>query len=108
MTQPIQDPTDPTRWLIGDAIVVLDVHAPPPVVIANVHSASACAGRACVMHNPSAHHMRAWPLTWRNDKGVFERHCEHGVGHPDPDDAAWHTMIARRDLNVHGCDGCCP
>jgi hypothetical protein len=39
---------------------------------------------------------------------VFERHCEHGVGHPDPDDAAWHTMIARRDLNVHGCDGCCP
>jgi hypothetical protein len=30
----------------------------------------------------------------------MERICDHGVGHPDPDE-----FMA--DVWVHGCDGCC-
>ena len=68
MTQPIQDPDDPTRWIIGDVTdSTFGAHVGSGVIV-NVHLAALCAGRACVMHQPSAHHMRAWPLTWRGDK----------------------------------------
>ena len=63
------------------------------------HDAALCLGPACCIHNPSEHHMRAWRQHWRSDRGIMERICPHGIGHPDPD-----------DLNVdkvHGCDGCC-
>lgn len=38
----------------------------------------------CCIHNPSDHHMRTWRQNWRGDKGVMERLCSHGIGHPDP------------------------
>jgi hypothetical protein len=47
------------------------------------------------------HHMRDWPLIWRNDRGIFERKCPHGIGHPDPDQGGPNFSA------VHGCDGCC-
>ena len=37
----------------------------------------------------------------------MERVCKHGVGHPDPDDAAYNDRTGNGFLNVHGCDGCC-
>lgn len=52
--------------------------------------------------------MRDWPLVYRYEKGIFERTCSHGVGHPDPD------LIKRAIeydentyVSIHGCDGCC-
>ena len=51
--------------------------------------------------------MRAWPLNWRDDTGVMERICPHGVGHPDPDDAAHNIRIGHAYKTIHGCDGCC-
>lgn len=71
------------------------------------HPSYKCAGRACVVHNPSNHHMRDWPTVYRSDKGTTERQCPHGVGHPDPDDLAWHESMGRDWVGVHGCDGCC-
>jgi hypothetical protein len=72
------------------------------------HSPDKCAGRHCCIHNPSNHAMRAWTMYWRDDKGVMERLCpEHGVGHPDPDDAEFNILRGRAFLNVHGCCGCC-
>lgn len=68
-------------------------------VVGRVHDSAACAGRNCVVHNPSDHHMRDWPTHFRNDRGITERICPHGVGHPDPDDPTEDT--------IHGCDGCC-
>ncbi len=54
-----------------------------------------------VVHAPSDHPMRVFPLNYRADREMTERVCPHGVGHPDPD----------QDLSdaqgVHGCDGCC-
>lgn len=78
-----------------------------PTFLENVHSSAVCEGRACVLHNPSDHHMRDWPLNWRGDKGQMERTCPHGTGHPDPDDLAWHASQGRDWLGIHGCDGCC-
>lgn len=91
----IPDPLHPQVALLGESVLV------------NVHRIYQCQGRACVIHNPSEHHMREWPLTWRDDKGVMERQCPHGVDHPDPDDAAYLTSHGRWEWTVHGCDGCC-
>ena len=103
----ILDPDDPTKVIIGDATEeVFGIHV-GSVVIGNIHAASQCAGRPCVIHAPSDHHMRSWNLVWRGDKGTFERTCPHGVGHPDPDAAAYEESIGRGYLNVHDCDLCC-
>lgn len=74
--------------------------------IVGVHDASQCEGRPCVIHAPSDHSMRDFPTHWRGDRGIMERICPHGVGHPDPDDQAYLASIGHRD-GVHGCDGCC-
>lgn len=76
--------------------------------LTNVHSRSQCAGRPCVIHDPSDHHMMDWPKVWRDDLKYFERQCEHGIGHPDPDDVAYYADVQGVDINRgHGCDGCC-
>jgi len=70
-----------------------------------VHDRCTCIKDHCCIHNPSNHHMASWPLHWRSDRGVMERICPHGVGHPDPDDLAFHS--GDEYYGVHGCDGCC-
>lgn len=74
------------------------------------HAEDECSGEFCCIHNPSDHKMRQWPMQWRADRGLMERACEHGVGHPDPDDIShkYRTMgEAARYEAIHGCDGCC-
>lgn len=76
-----------------------------------VHTAHQCAGQRCCIHKPTAHRLTAAPLHWRGDRGLMERICTHGVGHPDPDDLD-HKRRTRADYDahawgVHGCDGCC-
>lgn len=68
--------------------------------ILKTHGPSQCEGQICCIHNPTNHHMRTWPQNWRGDKGMMERICEHGVGHPDPDDLAVRTTTW---AGVHGC-----
>jgi hypothetical protein len=82
-------------------------HDPPSLV--NVHKPEACEGQHCVIHNPSDHSMREWPLHWRGDRGIMERKCpEHGIGHPDPDDMAYRRRAGKDDgEGIHGCCGCC-
>jgi hypothetical protein len=80
-----------------------------------VHGRYVCEpeGFPCVIHDPSAHKMRDWPMIIRLDKmALVERQCEHGVGHPDIDSVLY---LARKlgdtfkyySLWSHGCDGCC-
>ena len=69
-----------------------------------VHPRSRCAGQICCIHNPTDHHMRMWPQTYRGDRGITERTCGHSIGHPDPDDVRIRTGT---DPGIHGCDGCC-
>ena len=84
--------TIPTRW----------------IRLERVHARSETCAAGCVVHNPTAHHMRWWPLLWRDDRGIFERICpEHGVGHPDPDQFPYWRATDRMWEAVHGCCGCC-
>ena len=104
MTQVFPDPMDPSVYLIGSASEPIHGQQIGSTAIVNVHDSTKCAGYPCVMHRPSAHHMRDWPLNWRGDKRVMERTCPHGVGHPDPDDAAYQHRLGRAWMTVHGCD----
>lgn len=80
--------------------------------ILRTHPASACADDPhCCIHNPSVHPLDYAPMNWRGDRGLMERICPHGTGHPDPDDIAFKRRT-RGDRfadgeSVHGCDGCC-
>lgn len=66
---------------------------------------------SCTVHKPSDHHMRNRPQHWRSDRGMMERTCVHGIGHPDPDQVEyWRGQYQPSDLYyqmIHGCDGCC-
>ena len=79
-----------------------------------VHHKDECQGEYCVIHNPSDHIMKDWPTHWRDDRGIMERMCKCGVGHPDPDDLAFKRAMAEKfnrgdeyDKGIHGCCGCC-
>jgi hypothetical protein len=85
----------PNTWQINSRQVI------------TIHAKAACKGHYCSMHNPSNHHMRDWPMLWRSDTGVMERLCPCGVGHPDPDDAAYNIRIGQAHKSIHGCCGCC-
>lgn len=74
-----------------------------PKRLIKVHDEAACAGQRCTIHNRSDHSMRSFTQHWRDDRGIMERICPHGVGHPDPD-SPW---LPDSYQWVHGCDGCC-
>ena len=65
----------------------------------------------CPFDKPSDHKMEDWPINIRLDafaRGLCERLCPHGVGHPDPDSLQYMMVMTRRkSWGVHGCDGCC-
>lgn len=75
--------------------------------LVGVHDPARCEGERCVIHNPTDHHMRAFNLIWRDDRGLFERICPHGIGHPDPDQFEFWKKVGMEYMGVHGCDGCC-
>lgn len=70
------------------------------------HPPYKCKGQVCTIHNRTGHNMRHFPQNYRFDRGIMERMCEHGVGHPDPDD---YLCIRYPSERVHGCCGasCC-
>ena len=76
-----------------------------------VHDKKDCKGEYCCIHNPSNHIMKNWPTHWRDDRGLMERICKCGVGHPDPDDLAFKAKIFGKKFAeteaIHGCCGCC-
>jgi hypothetical protein len=76
-------------------------------ILLNVHTRKECAPWNCTLHSPSQHSMRSMSLVYREDRGMFERQCQHGVGHPDPDDVRHHERRGNYAAGVHGCDGCC-
>ena len=74
-----------------------------------VHDKGDCKGQYCCIHNPSDHIMKDFPTNYRFDRGLMERICPCGVGHPDPDDLAFKASLGI-DVEVegiHGCCGCC-
>ncbi len=76
-------------------------------ILTNVHPIGVCSERVCVMHSPTKHHMSDWEPIYRRDRNIFERLCEHGTGHPDPDQFEYWEKNNMEFEAVHGCDGCC-
>lgn len=67
-----------------------------------------CLEFGCPVHNPNVNWPLAYaPYNWRTDRGIMERICEHGIGHPDIDSARYLERNGREYKNIHGCDGCC-
>jgi len=76
--------------------------------LTRIHPVTAdCLQYGCCIHKPTEGHMSSWPYNWREDRGIMERICPHGVGHPDQDSANWFSRNGKEYENVHGCDGCC-
>lgn len=69
-----------------------------------MHSTQTCEGQPCTIHNRTNHSMRKFPQHWRGDRAIMERICEHGIGHPDPDE---YKLALYPHEATHGCDGCC-
>jgi hypothetical protein len=94
------------RLCLGDPDVIYTVQG-----VLRTHPKGKCHSEVCAVHNPSDHHMRRWPMLWRHDRGLLERLCEHGVGHPDPDHVTYvrekFGEVEAKYESVHGCDGCC-
>jgi hypothetical protein len=78
-----------------------------------VHNVSLCENdETCCIHKPSDHPMVNFPQLWREDVGLMERICPHGIGHPDPDDLTFKkrqygSRYESMSFQYHGCDGCC-
>ena len=76
------------------------------------HTDDLCEDQICVIHNPSNHALRTWPMVLR-EHTLIERQCTHGIGHPDPDSYRALNRINYGDeeidfgFGIHGCDGCC-
>jgi hypothetical protein len=73
------------------------------------HTKAMCDGAPCPFHAPSLHAMIEEPMHLR-ETGLIERLCKHGVGHPDPDSAAYWDRVYGHESGtwmMHGCDGCC-
>lgn len=89
------EPTETTYMLENNSNVILE----------NVHKAAECVGDTCAIHKKTKHRMRGMPQVWRPDRGIIERRCLHGVGHPDPDS----PFPKGSHEWIHGCceSACC-
>lgn len=64
-------------------------------IVTGVHPQSWCSG-SCVVHSPSQHWMREYPLSFDLQKKAFVRTCKHGMDHQDPDERTyWTSQFAR-------------
>lgn len=59
-------------------------------MVTGIHPRSWCSG-SCVVHNPSKHWMRDYPLGFDKELKAFVRKCSHGMDHQDPDERTYWT-----------------
>ena len=72
--------------------------------LTTLHLQSRCKGRYCVIHKPSSHFMRLWPLIWDTERIQMYRLCKHGLVHPDPDDFRyWKDVSGGGVAGAHVC-----
>lgn len=95
------DVTIPTKWAKDDGREI------SWMTFSKVHARTGTCDQGCVLHNRTDHHMQHWRLIWRDDRGIFERLCQHSIGHPDPDQGPYWAVTNQDWQWVHGCCGCC-
>jgi hypothetical protein len=76
------------------------------------HVRANCSGNCC-LHGTSVYPSCRTPRQWRNDRGIIEHLCPHGIGHPCLAGVEYAMLMAPTEdaifdvSAVHGCDGCC-
>ena len=89
-----------------------------PYSLTSLHGAKTCGNhksgvpnRHCVIHNPSPHAMRKWPLIWREglvgSDSALLRMCPHYRLHPDPDYVYWSLQEDNQAAIGHSCCSKC-
>ena len=73
-------------------------------IVQGIHPRHWCSG-TCVVHRPSAHHMRGMPLGFDVKAKAFFRTCKHGDQHQDPDERTYWTHQLERDVAKGGKGG---
>lgn len=64
-------------------------------VVTGIHPQALCSG-TCVVHKPSKHWMREFPLHFDLSTKAFVRLCKHDAFHQDPDERTyWTTQLSK-------------
>lgn len=71
--------------------------------VLNTHNESECRGQWCAIHLPMPGPWSEWPRMWREDRGIMERICPCGIGHPVAEMYDWAIENGRGFELVHGC-----
>lgn len=74
--------------------------------VLQTHTRTVCMGTWCCIHAPMPGPWMGWPRQWRDDRGIMERTCPHGVGHPVAEMYEPAIYLGREHLLLHGCCGC--
>ena len=69
----------------------------------STHTRDQCFGEWCAIHKPQPGPWETWPRLWRDDRGIMERICPCGVGHPVAEMYEWAIEYGRGYDLVHGC-----
>lgn len=67
------------------------------------HAQWSCIGDFCVVHRPMPGPWQDWPTRWRQDRGIMERVCPCGVGHPASEEYQWGGDMEHGCCGVHTC-----
>jgi hypothetical protein len=71
--------------------------------VIETHDRGVCLGQWCCIHSPMPGPWAAWPRYWRGDRGIMERICPCGVGHPVAEMYEYAVVMNRTENLVHGC-----
>lgn len=67
------------------------------------HNSGQCFGQWCAIHRPMPGPWESWPRQWRDDRGILERVCPCGTGHPVAEMYEWAIANGKGFELVHGC-----
>lgn len=70
------------------------------------HPRGKCFGTWCAIHSQMPGPWSSWPRLWRGDRGIMERQCPCGVGHPVAEMYDYVLNAGQEWILVHGCCGC--
>jgi len=73
--------------------------------VINTHEGSECFGQWCAIHHQMSGPWGQWPRYWRDDRGILERICPCGIGHPVAEMYDWAIAHGQGYELVHGCCG---
>lgn len=76
--------------------------------VLQTHPRGVCMGTWCCIHAPMPGPWESWPRWWREDRGIMERTCPHGVGHPVAEMYEPAIAMGHEGMLVHGCYCGCP